>query len=61
LLFASSPRAFFVPLMASRIRLMAEVAALGVPFELPLDDSRMVSYSEVMLGRDLAAGELEIF
>jgi hypothetical protein len=39
---------------------MAEVAALSIRFELPFDDSRMVGYSEVILGRDLPAGELEI-
>ena len=39
LLFASSFPAFFaVPLIASRIRSMAELAALDVPFQLPLDD-----------------------
>jgi hypothetical protein len=43
LLFASSFPAFFaVPLIASPIRSMAELAALGGPFELSHDDSRMV-------------------
>jgi len=49
LLFASSFPAFFAePLIASPIRSMAELAALGAPFELSHYDSRMVGNPEVI-------------
>jgi hypothetical protein len=42
------PSFFAVPLITSPIRSMAELAALGAPFELSNDDSWMVGYTEVI-------------
>jgi hypothetical protein len=54
--FTSSLAVFFgVRLIASQIRSMAKMAALGVRFELPLNDSRIVGHSEPLIGMWLEA------